>query len=73
MLLPSYIRNLHTEYKSLDETFKSIKDVSKEIPDMLKSFDYLKTLNPSDLASLLKNKDLMNIFVKITEMEGESL
>ena len=72
-LLTTYLRNLHTEYKSLDETFKSIKDVSKEIPDMLKSFDYLKTLNSSDLASLLKNKDLMNIFVKITEMEGGSL
>lgn len=72
-LLTTYFRNLHTEYKSLDKTFKPIKDISKEIPDMLKSFDYLKTLNPSDLASFFKNKDLMNIFVKITEIEGESL
>lgn len=72
-LLTTYFRNLHTEYKSLDKTFKPIKDISKEIPDMLKSFDYLKTLNPSDIASFFKNKDLMNIFVKITEIEGESL
>lgn len=72
-VLTTWFHDFDTESKSLDESFKPIKDVSKEIPDMLKSFDYLRTLNPSDLASFFKNKDLMNIFVKITEIEGEAL
>lgn len=72
-LLTTYFRHLHTEYKSLGKTLKPIKDISKEIPDMVEGSNLLKKFTTDDLTSFFKNKDLMNIFLKIFEIEGESL
>lgn len=72
-LLITYFRHLHTEYKSLGKTLEPIKDISKEMPDMIEGSNLLKKFTTHDLTSFFKNKDLMNIFLKIFEIEGEAL
>ena len=67
------LTTFYTEYKSLDKTFKPLKDISKEIPDMVESAKFLNKFTTQDLMSFFKNKDLMGIFIKITEMEDVPL